>query len=111
MVSINLLINAREAADFLSLMGSPPRLLIMAHLLDGEVSVNVLGKRLEISQPLLSMHLAKLRTLGLVDTRRDSQFIYYSCKSNVVRKLFSTLEALYGEDSVLERRRLVTAAS
>lgn len=112
MVSTHLLINAKEAADFLAVMGSPARLLIMAHLLNGETSVNVLVKRTKISQSSLSQHLSKLRSLGLVDTRRDSQWIYYSCNSNAVRELFSTLEALYGEGSVTTRRPpVITAVS
>jgi DNA-binding transcriptional ArsR family regulator len=98
MVSTKLLINAKDAANFLSVVGSLPRLQILAHLLnDGEMSVNVLCEKMDHSQSSLSQHLAKLRWLGLVSTRRDSQWIYYSCDSSAVRDLFSTLEAIYGE--------------
>ena len=37
--------------------------------------------------------MAKLRALDLVDTRRDRQMIYYSCKSDAVRELLDRLHA------------------
>lgn len=110
MVSTGLLINAREAADFLAVAGSPHRLLILAHLLNGEMSVNVLLKRLDISQASLSTYLGQLRRLGLVDTRRDSQWICYSCNSQAVRELFSMLEAFYGAAGAQDEMRPVIAA-
>jgi DNA-binding transcriptional ArsR family regulator len=98
MVSTKLLINAKDAANFLSIVGSLPRLQILVHLLnDGEMSVNVLCQKMNCSQSSLSQHLAKLRWLSLVKTRRDSQWVYYSCGSSAVRDLLSTLEAIYGE--------------
>lgn len=44
----------------------------------GEVSVNYLCESLEISQPKVSRHLAYLRSMGVVNTRRDGKWIYYS---------------------------------
>jgi DNA-binding transcriptional ArsR family regulator len=110
MVSTNFLIHADEAADFLTVVGSPHRLLILLHLRSGEVSVNALVDILQIPQPLLSMHLRKLRGLRLVQTRRDSQRIYYSCNSSKVWALFSFLDKFYGE-SEGEMRSAGAAAS
>jgi DNA-binding transcriptional ArsR family regulator len=51
----------------------------LVHLMsEGEVSVNYLCESLGISQPKVSRHLAYLRNMGLVDTRRDGKWIYYS---------------------------------
>ncbi|MBZ9776060.1 ArsR/SmtB family transcription factor [Mesorhizobium sp. CO1-1-8] len=113
MVSTNLLIRADEAADFLTVVGSPHRLLILLQLRTGaEVSVNALAEHLQIPQPLLSMHLRTLRRLRLVQTRRDSQRVYYSCNSSRVWALFSFLEEFYGEgDSEAEMRSAPAAAS
>ncbi|WP_352659742.1 metalloregulator ArsR/SmtB family transcription factor [Mesorhizobium sp. M0621] len=88
----------RRQLDFLMAVGSPPWLLILAHLLNEATSVNVLAVRANISQTSLSQHLAKLRKLGLVDIRRYTKWIYYSCNSNAVSELFSTL-ALRGQHS------------
>lgn len=108
MVSKKLVANAEHVADFLAVLASPWRLLIICHLANvGEMSVGALGEKLMISQSSLSQHLCKLRTLGLVETRRDSQFIYYSCKSEAAREILSVLEGMYGEGAPeMERRPL-----
>ena len=42
------------------------------------MAVNALSEEIHLSQSALSQHLAKLRALNLVSTRRDAQTIYYS---------------------------------
>ena len=88
--------NADSAADFLSLLGNSKRLIIMSYLLEGELSVGAIAEKVELSQSALSQHLAKLRSGNLVQTRRDRQMIYYSCKSEAVRQLLEALEEIYG---------------
>ncbi|RWD38937.1 helix-turn-helix transcriptional regulator [Mesorhizobium sp.] len=97
MVSKKLIANAESAAAFLTLMGNEKRLLIMNYLVDGEMSVGAIAEKVLLSQSALSQHLAKLRALDLVETRRDRQMIYYSCKSDAVRELLSTLDGIFGE--------------
>ncbi len=97
MVSKRLLENAEDAATFLTLMGNEKRLVIMSHLLDGEMSVGAIAEKVELSQSALSQHLAKLRSLGLVKTRRDRQMIYYSCNSDAARELLDTLDGIFGD--------------
>ena len=43
----------------------------------GEMSVTALGERLGQSQPAVSHHLTQLRSVGLIDFRRDGKFNYY----------------------------------
>jgi ArsR family transcriptional regulator, virulence genes transcriptional regulator len=97
MVSKKLIANAESAASFLTLMGNEKRLLIMIYLADGEMSVGAIAEKVLLSQSALSQHLAKLRALDLVETRRDRQMIYYSCKSDAVRELLNTLDGIFGE--------------
>ena len=54
------------------------RIRLIYLMSDGEVSVNYLCESLEISQPKVSRHLAYLRSMGVVNTRRDGKWIYYS---------------------------------
>ena len=54
------------------------RIRLIYLMSNGEVSVNYLCESLEISQPKVSRHLAYLRTMGVVNTRRDGKWIYYS---------------------------------
>ena len=96
MVSTKLIANAESAAEFLMLMGNEKRLLIMSYLIDGEMSVGAIAEKVMLSQSALSQHLAKLRALDLVDTRRDRQMIYYSCKSDAVRELLVVLDGIFG---------------
>ena len=58
-------------------LGDRTRLRILGLLLTGEVCVCHIHESLRISQPKASRHLAYLRRSGLVDTRREGQWVYY----------------------------------
>jgi ArsR family transcriptional regulator len=53
------------------------RLRILGLLLTGEVCVCHIHESLRIGQPKASRHLAYLRRIGLVETRRHGVWIYY----------------------------------
>lgn len=93
MISEELLTRADQMARLLGALGNTKRFLIMCHLVNGELSVGAIAEKVELSQSALSQHLAKLRGLDLVATRRERQTIYYSCKSENVRLLLSTLDS------------------
>lgn len=95
MVSKQLANKADDAAELLSALGNSKRFLIMYHLLHKELSVGAIATEVGLSQSALSQHLAKLRNLGLVETRRDKQTIYYSCRSEEVSRLLTTLDDIY----------------
>lgn len=86
---------ATEAAELLGALANGKRLMIMCHLLEKEMSVNTLADKVELSQSALSQHLAKLRALNLVTTRRDGQTIYYRVASDDVRAVLQTLYSIY----------------
>lgn len=87
--------NAERAASLLKSMGSPRRLLILCQLVEGEKAVGELEKAVGLSQSALSQHLAVLRLKGYVSTRRAGQSIFYSLAGNDVRRVLTTLYALY----------------
>ncbi|RVC43830.1 ArsR family transcriptional regulator [Mesorhizobium sp. M4A.F.Ca.ET.090.04.2.1] len=101
MISSKLIANAESAATFLTLMGNEKRLLIMSYLVDGEMSVGAIAEKVQLSQSALSQHLAKLRGLDLVETRRDRQMVYYSCKSTAARELLALLDGLLATERPL----------
>jgi DNA-binding transcriptional ArsR family regulator len=68
---------AEGAAEFLSGLASPHRLLILCLLAAGEKSVGTLVEETGIGQTSMSQHLAKLKKEGLVDFRRDHRTLYY----------------------------------
>ncbi len=64
-------------AEFCKTLAHPLRVELMKVLSDGERSVNDLAQAVQTRQPLVSQHLAVLRHLGLVRTRRDGNEVYY----------------------------------
>lgn len=91
----DLIENLDQAADFLSALANNKRLLILCKLLHNEMSVGALARAIDLSQSALSQHLAKLRALDLVSTRRDAQTIYYMVSSPHIELMLSTLSSLY----------------
>lgn len=87
--------HADSAAEFLIVLGNSKRLAIVAYLLEEELSVGAIANRVKLSQSALSQHLARLRQLELVETRRERQMIYYSCRSERVRMLVDTLDRIF----------------
>lgn len=82
-------------AELLSVLGDEKRLQILSILLDNDMSVTELTRRVEISQSAPSQHLAKRRQSQLVETRREAQTIYYSTQNARVRAILEVLETLY----------------
>lgn len=85
-----------RAAQTLSAISNPQRLQILCHLVnDKELSVTELLQRLPLSQSALSQHLARLRLVGLVETRKDKQTVYYSIAQDDVQRIIALLHDLY----------------
>ena len=82
---------AEHVSARLSLMANPKRLLILCKLAEGEMSVGAMVDALDLSQSALSQHLAKLRTAGMVATRRDGQTIYYRIEDPDAKALMAAL--------------------
>ena len=87
---------AANAAGVLKSLAHEGRLLVLCYLAEaGELSVGELVARIGLSQSALSQHLAKLRTEGLVTTRKESQTVFYRIGDDKVRSLLATLHDLY----------------
>jgi DNA-binding transcriptional ArsR family regulator len=86
---------AGTAAGFLKQLANENRLVILCELVRGERSVGELEAVVGLSQSALSQHLAKLRAARLVETRRESQTIYYSLADAGVTKIIGALYDLY----------------
>jgi len=95
----------KSASALLNAMGNPKRLAVLAFLTENEMSVTSLAERVELSQSALSQHLSKLRSEGLVKTRRDGQTIYYSCDTPSVKIVLDALEQMEAPRSVASIQR------
>lgn len=87
---------ARRKAAFLSTFANPKRLSILQLLLDNEVSVGALAEQVGLSQSATSQHLSRLRDSELIKFRRDAQTVYYAGNSDAVRRIFETLDEIFG---------------
>ena len=67
--------HAADAAGLMKALGNESRLMILCTLVEGERSVSELNTVIPLSQSALSQQLARLRSQGLVKTRRESQTI------------------------------------
>ena len=86
---------AGEAASLLKAMSNPHRLMLLSRLGASEASVGELHMDSGLSQYALSQHLAVLRERGLVETRRESQTIYYRLADPSVQQVIETLMKIY----------------
>jgi DNA-binding transcriptional ArsR family regulator len=89
--------NATDAVNLLKGLANESRLMIMCVLSEGEFSVGQLNQRIKLSQSALSQHLAVLREQGLVNTRRESQTIYYRLADSAAMSVIELLHDVYCE--------------
>ncbi|MGX5878958.1 metalloregulator ArsR/SmtB family transcription factor, partial [Burkholderia gladioli] len=76
-------------------MAQEDRLLLLCQLIEGEQNVGELEAAVGLHQPSLSQHLGVLREEGLVSTRREGKYMYYSLASTEVLSIMQTLSTLY----------------
>ena len=75
-------------------LADPTRLRILGLLMSGEICVCHIHESLKIPQPRASRHLAYLRRAGLVETRKDGQWVHYRLATppdDVTRKLMESI--------------------
>jgi len=89
--------SASQASALMKTLGHSGRLMVLCQLATGEKSVGELSELLDIPQSPLSQHLSRMRSEGLVSTRRNAQNIYYSLKSDEAGKIIECLYGLYCE--------------
>lgn len=87
--------HAADAARLMNALGNESRLMILCMLSERERSVGELNEVVPLSQSALSQQLARLRQQGLVNTRRESQNIYYSLVDGPANKVIHLLHDLY----------------
>ena len=87
-----------DVVETFKALSDPTRAQIVYLLTSQEYSVNELSDQVPVSASAVSHHLAKLRAIRLVRTRREGSHIYYSIDDTHVAALFK--EALFHLDHV-----------
>jgi DNA-binding transcriptional ArsR family regulator len=73
--------------DCFRAMADPTRRRVIAMLARDELAVSDIAKRLTISQPAVSQHLAVLKRTHLVRERKEGRFRYYRADSAGLRPI------------------------
>jgi DNA-binding transcriptional ArsR family regulator len=95
-------------------LGAEPRLQIVRLLLSAHPEGMIVGdiqSKLEIPGSTLSHHLEKLRMEGLVEYRKDKQWLWYSVNAAALQELLSFLYAECCTRSKVIAPVKITAAS
>jgi len=86
--------NAEAAVASLSALAQESRLLIFRLLVEAGptgLSVGEIGASLRIAPATLSFHLKELSHAGLVATRQEGRYIYYSASYEAMNRLLAYL--------------------
>jgi len=87
-------------AKYFRALGDPTRLRILELLqADGELPVGELTRRLGVSQPKVSNHLACLRWCGFVHTRRAHRVVYYRLADQRVAAIVDLARGLLADNA------------
>jgi len=89
-----------EAVEIFRALADPTRLAVFESVAAQEMSVSELTRRMAVSQPAISQHLAALRQSGLVLQRKDGRQIFYRADAAGIKPLTSWLsrhEAFWNE--------------
>jgi ArsR family transcriptional regulator len=95
--------NWRDLKRMIKALAGVARLTIVYHLAHQEaVTVTDLADRLNISQPLVSWHLRKLRQAGLIQMRRSGRQVYCSLNLQRFQQCVERLESLIDPNKSVE---------
>lgn len=82
-------------AELLRTLGHPLRIRTVELLSEnGEMAVNQLCECLHIEQSLMSHHLGQMRSIRLVEARRDGKQVFYSMNFPEVNEMVKLLRAI-----------------
>ena len=82
-----------RASDVMRALAHPLRLTILEFIDKNKViNVNKIYNTLHLEQSITSQHLKILRQAGLVKTRRDGKFIYYSLEYGTIHRAVVTID-------------------
>ena len=82
-------------AKILKSMSHPIRLKILCLLQDGEMSVGDIRNEVETTNANVSQHLNILRNQGIIDFRKDANFIYNRITDRRILDLIMNMQKLF----------------
>lgn len=93
-----------EQVNFFKCLSDDTRLnIVILVALNKELCVCDLTEKLQLSQPKISRHLALLRSSGLLQDRRQGQWVYYSINPQLPIWCHDILKIVVSDPSLLSK--------
>ena len=89
----------QSIAGMLKTMSHPIRLKILCLLKDKEMTVGDIREEVKTTNANVSQHLSILRNQGIIEYRKDANFIYNRIHDTRVVELMQTMRALYCQET------------
>ena len=80
-------------------LADPTRLRLVQRLAQGEGTVTDLMRHVDLSQPLVSWHLRRLRVAGLVETRRSGREVICTLSRDALERFHRKEHEMLGMES------------
>lgn len=85
--------NLSAAAETMRALAHPLRMKILGFIdKHGVINVNKIYNTLKLEQSITSQHLRILREAGIVESKRDGKFIFYSVRVKKVSAIVATID-------------------
>lgn len=84
-----------DVSHLMKSLSHPVRLKILCCVLQKECGVNELAQFCDVSQSAMSQFLKRMKTEGLLQSRREHNFIYYSIADKKLLRLLTTVKNIY----------------
>src|SRR5262245_39602005 len=81
-------------AQFFKSLAHPIRIRILETLVNGEVRVQDLQKALDLDQPIVSQQLARLRSSGIVVSRKEGTTTFYALSDPMLGELLQVAKTI-----------------
>jgi len=90
-----ILLKVDKVSEVLKSLSHPVRLKILCRLMESECTVTELTEFCEISQSAMSQFLGRMKSEGVVTSRRDHHFVYYKLADHNLLKLMQSIKEIY----------------
>jgi len=88
-----------RVASLCKTLSHPQRLYLLCCLCRRESTVSDLEKACGAPQPVISQHLTRMRLEGLVESRRDGNFVFYRIADEQIPLLIESMGRIFGRHS------------
>jgi len=100
---------AKELAEIFKVIAHPDRIRLIEELSQGEIDVNGLAERLDLSSSRVSQHLNQLRVHRLVEERREGRRHFYSLpQPEIAEWILHALDFVEGRGTTITKAKLNT---